>query len=216
MEINNNSNLTIYLKKYLLYFLILVYVSGSVGFVMNPSFFSPYTPYTLLFTCFVYLLQQPNENLKFIISFFAIAILGYIIEVIGVKTGLIFGVYQYGSGLGYKLLDVPLIISLNWALLITAGIITVSRFFKNKYIVLVISALLITIIDLLIEQVAYKLDFWQFSSGLPELHNYIGWLLVAFISPYFFYSKIIKGNKNIASIILILQLIFFGTIYIFI
>jgi len=204
------------INKYFLYFLILVYVSGSIGFVINPSFFNPFTPYTLLFTCFVYLLHQPTENYRFIASFFAIALFGYLIEIIGVKTGLVFGVYNYGNGLGYKLFDVPLIISLNWALLISAGIITVSRFFKKKHIVLGISAVLITIIDLLIEQVAYKLDFWQFDSGLPELHNYIGWLLVAYLSPYFFYSEIIKGNRNIAIIILILQLIFFSTIYLLI
>lgn len=204
------------IQKYLLYFLILVYVSGSIGFVFNPPFFSPFTPYTLLFTCLVYLLHQPTQNYRFITSFVAIALFGYLIEVIGVKTGLIFGVYNYGNGLGYKLFDVPLIISLNWALLISAGIITVSKFIKNKHIVLAISAIIITLIDFLIEQVAFKLDFWQFESGLPELHNYIGWFLVAFFSPYFFYNYIIKGNRNIALIILILQLVFFSIIYLFI
>ena len=149
-------------KAYFLYFLVLVYVSGSIGFVVNPVFFSPFTPFTLLLTCFVFLIHQPLSNKKFISSFLIIAFLGYVIEVIGTKTGLLFGNYKYGNGLGFKLLDVPLVISINWAMLICAGIITVSKIFKNKFIVISVTALLVTFIDLIIEQVAHELDFWQF------------------------------------------------------
>ncbi len=202
-------------KSYFLYFLILVYVSGSIGFVIHPAFFSPFTPYTLLLTCFVFLIHQPLTDKKFILSFFSIAILGYIVELIGIKTGLLFGNYSYGNGLGYKVFDVPLIISINWAMLICAGIITVSKIFTNKFIVLVATALLVTLIDLIIEQVAHNLDFWQFEGGLPGLHNYLGWIGVVFFTSYFFYPSIIKGNSKVSSIILILQIIFFTSLFIF-
>ena len=203
-------------KPYLLYFLILVYVSGSIGFVINPTFFSPFTPYTLLLSCFVFLIHSPLADKKFLIAFFSIAFLGFIIEVIGVKTGLIFGKYSYGDGLGFKLLDVPLIISINWAMLIFAGIRIVSVIFANKIVSLVVAALLVTLIDLLIEQVAPGLDFWQFEGGLPGLHNYLGWIGVTFFTSYFFYPTIIKGNRNVSLILLILQIIFFTTLYLFI
>jgi len=203
------------LKKYLLNFLILVYVSGSIGFVLALEFFGPFTPYTLLFTCFVFLYSQPTENKKIIYAFFIIAILGFFIEVLGVKTGLIFGAYNYGNGLGFKLFNVPLIISLNWALLISASIITIGRFSTNKQLVLGCSALLITGIDFIIEQVAFKLDFWKFEEGLPGLHNYFGWTIVGYVLPYFFYSDLVKGNKTIALAILLLQILFFTTNYIF-
>ena len=203
-------------KSYFLYFLILVYVSGSIGFVVNPSFFSPFTPYTLLLTCFVFLIHSPLADKKFIFAFFSIAFLGFIIEVIGVKTGFIFGKYSYGNGLGYKLLEVPLIISINWAILICAGIKIVSSIFVNKIKVLILAALLVTGIDLIIEQVAPKLDFWQFENGLPGLHNYLGWIGVAFFISYFFYPIIIKGNRTVSLIILILQTIFFTSLHLFI
>ena len=203
-------------KSYFLYFLILVYVSGSIGFVVNPSFFSPFTPYTLLLTCFVFLIHSPLADKKFIFAFFSIAFLGFIIEVIGVKTGFIFGKYSYGNGLGYKLLEVPLIISINWAILICAGIKIVSSIFVNKKKVLILAALLVTGIDLIIEQVAPKLDFWQFENGLPGLHNYLGWIGVTFFISYFFYPIIIKGNRTVSLIILILQIIFFTSLFIFI
>ena len=203
-------------KSYLLYFLILVYISGSIGFVVNPAFFSPFTPYTLLLTCLVFLIHCPLADKKFLIAFFSIAFLGFIIEVIGVKTGLVFGKYSYGDGLGFKLLDVPLIISINWAMLIFAGIRIVSSIFANKIVSLAVAALLVTLIDLVIEQVAPKLDFWQFEGGLPGLHNYIGWIGVAFFTSYFFYPTIIKGNRSVSLIILILQIIFFTSLFIFI
>ncbi|EIA09141.1 carotenoid biosynthesis protein [Flavobacterium frigoris] len=203
-------------KSYFLYFLILVYISGSIGFVVNPSFFSPFTPYTLLLTCFVFLIHSPLEDKKFIIAFFSIASLGFIIEVVGVKTGLIFGKYSYGDGLGYKFLNVPLVISINWAMLICAGIKVVSRIFTNKITVLIVAALLVTLIDLLIEQVAPKLNFWQFEGGLPDLQNYLSWIGVAFFTSYFFYPTIIKGNRTVSLIILILQIIFFTFLFIFI
>jgi putative membrane protein len=44
-----------------------------------------------------------------------------------------------------------------------------------------VAALLVTGIDLLIEQVAPKLDFWQFEGGLPDLQNYLSWIGVAFL-----------------------------------
>ena len=203
-------------KSYFLYFLILVYVSGSIGFVVNPSFFSPFTPYTLLLTCFVFLIHSPLADKNFIFAFFSIAFLGFIIEVIGVKTGFIFGKYSYGNGLGYKLLEVPLIISINWAILICAGIKIVSSIFVNKKKVLILAALLVTGIDLIIEQLAPKLDFWQFENGLPGLHNYLGWIGVTFFISYFFYRIIIKGNRTVSLIILILQIIFFTSLFIFI
>ncbi len=203
-------------KSYFLYFLILVYVSGSIGFVVNPTFFSPFTPYTLLFTCFVFLIHQPISDKKYISAFFSIAVLGYIIELIGIKTGLLFGNYSYGNGLGFKLFDVPLIISINWAMLICAGIVTVSKFFRNKFVVISVTALVVTFIDLIIEQVAQKLDFWQFEGGLPGLHNYLGWIGVVFFTSYIFYPAIIKGNSKVSSIVLILQIIFFTSLLIFI
>ena len=203
-------------KAYFLYFLILVYVSGSIGFVVNPIFFSPFTPYTLLFTCFVFLIHQPMSDKKYISAFFSIAVLGFIIELIGIKTGLLFGNYSYGDGLGFKLLDVPLIISINWAMLICAGIVTVRKVFSNKFIVISVTALVVTFIDLIIEQVAHKLDFWQFEGGLPGLHNYLGWIGVVFFTSYIFYPLIIKGNSMVSSIVLILQIIFFTSLFIFI
>jgi len=200
-------------RTYALYFLILVYVSGSIGFVYNPSFFLPFTPFTLLLTCFVFLCYQPLKKKTFIFAFAGIALVGFVSEVIGVKTGLVFGNYYYGHALGIKLLGVPLTISINWALLATASILVSTYIFKNKWMIAFSSAMIATSIDFLIEQLAPRLDFWYFSGGMAGLHNYIGWFFVSFVAALLFQHDLKSGDKKISLIILGLQLLFFGVIY---
>lgn len=201
-------------QKYLLYFLILVYVSGAIGFVVNPSFFSPFTPYTLLLTSFVFLTHQPLAKGPYLFGFIALALIGYFFEVLGVKTGLVFGEYHYGRSLGYALLGVPLVISLNWAFLISCGIAISKSVSGNVLVKALCSALLISLIDLLIEQTAAQLDFWYFENGSAGIHNFIGWFLISFIASFLFQKYLNGGNKKIALIILSLQVFFFGLIYI--
>ncbi len=202
------------LKTYLLWFLILVYFSGTIGFAMNPEFFKPFTPLTLLLTSFVFLSFQVKQNLTYLSTFLTIGLIGFIIEVIGVKSGLIFGRYTYGAALGFKVEGVPLVISLNWALLISSGVLMGAYFSANKWMNALLSALIITAIDFVIEQVCVQMDFWQFESGLAGMQNYFAWFLISFICSVFFYSVLSKGNKRIALIVLSLQVFFFGVTYI--
>lgn len=201
-------------KKYLLGFLVLVYVCGTIGFYIHPDFFSPFTPYTLLLTAFVFLVYQPLKNRDFSLSFFALVLIGFFTEALGVKTAWIFGNYYYGETLGYKLIGVPLVISLNWAILISSGILVSSYLPIKRVFASVLSALLITGIDLLIEQVCSRMDFWYFDSGIAGLHNSIGWLIISFVGSYLFYPKIKVGNKTIALWVLLLQIFFFGFTFI--
>jgi len=200
-------------RKYLLYFLVLMYVSGAIGFTYNPSFFIPFTPFTLLFTCFVFLIYQPLNDLKFVLSFAAIAWIGFCTEVIGVKTGWIFGDYTYGKSLGIKLFDVPVTISLNWALIATASILASQLITKNKLLSSILAASFATTIDLLIEQVAPLLDFWRFNGGAPTIHNYLGWFVISFLVAILFHKPLLQGNRKMSVALLILQVLFFGIIY---
>ena len=202
------------IKKYLLYFLILVYVSGAIGYLFKPAFFSPFTPFTLLFTCFVFLLHQPLTNLKYVISFLALAVIGFASEVIGVKTGYVFGNYYYGSALGYKILEVPVVISLNWALLINLGVLSASYITTKPIMLATLSALIITSLDYLIEQVASGMEYWYFLENIAGLQNYLACFGISFFASLLFQKQLIKGDKKIALFFLSLQVFFFGLIYI--
>lgn len=201
-------------KKYLLYFLILVYVSGAIGFLFNPGFFAPFTPLTLAFTCFVFLIHQPLNNLNYTLSFIGLAVVGFIAEVIGVKTGVVFGNYYYGNALGYKVLGVPLVISLNWGLLINIGVLVATYLSKKPLLIATLAAFIITGVDLVIEQVASQMDYWHFSNGIAGIQNYIGWFIISFFTSWLLQKHLVKGDKKIALVFLLLQLFFFGLIYI--
>jgi putative membrane protein len=201
-------------KKYLLYFLILVYISGAIGFLFNPGFFAPFTPLTLAFTCFVFLIHQPLNNLNYTLSFIGLAVVGFVAEVIGVKTGVVFGNYYYGNALGYKVLGVPLVISLNWGLLINIGVLVATYLSKKPLLIATLAAFIITGVDLLIEQVASQMDYWHFSNGIAGIQNYIGWFIISFFTSWLLQKHLVKGDKKIALVFLLLQLFFFGLIYI--
>lgn len=201
-------------RSILFYFLILVYVCGSIGMVLNPSFFLPFTPVSLALTSFTYLLFQPFSKRTYLLAFLGIAVLGFVSEWIGIKTGIIFGNYSYGMSLGPKIDGVPLLISLNWALLISAGIQTASMLLKHRVYTPLLASFLITAIDLLMEQSAARLDYWYFEDGMAGLHNYLGWFLVSFVAAFIFYNPLRIGHFRIAAYILLLQVLFFGTIFI--
>ncbi len=201
------------LKKYSLYFLILIYVSGSIGFILKPSFFAPFTPFTLIFTSFVFIIYHSKSN--FLIAFSLIAIIGYIAETIGVATGKIFGDYYYGNSLGKKLLGVPLVIAINWSLMVSSAAVLAQSITKNKLIIAFAAGVITTGTDLLIEQVAGKLDFWHFKNDIAGVQNYIAWFLITFTSVFFLHKYLQFKTYKTSLIILALQLLFFGSIYLF-
>ena len=199
------------LKTYSVYFLILVYVSGAIGWPFYPNFFAPFTPYTLLLTAFVFLWHQPYSNKNFVFGFVSVCIIGYLSEFIGIRTGLVFGDYYYGHALGYKLFGVPLTISLNWALLVNAGLLVSHAVIKHSLLTPVISSALITGVDMIIEHSAGKLDFWYFKEGLAGWHNYLGWFIVALLASCFFYPHLKNGDSKMALLVILLQVLFFGS-----
>jgi len=197
--------------------LVTIYVVGIAG-LLSPfrESFLKLTPINLLITAGIMFWFHGGWSRRFS-AFAAFTFLfGYLIEVVGVKTGLIFGDYIYGTHLGGKLLDVPPVIGVNWLLLVYAIGCVVGRLqVKKPSIQAVISAGSITILDLLIEQVAIKLDFWQWTSGTVPVQNYAGWLLVSFIFSYIFFKLRLQDLNPMAPIVALLQVIFFGVLYIF-
>lgn len=192
----------------------LFHVSGILGIIYgNSEWFISATPLILSIN-FALLLINCNSHKWF----FHMVILGFltgmITEILGVQRGWIFGDYKYGNALGYKILGVPMLIGVNWALLtiITAAI--AQQFYENLFMRIVIGVCLMIFLDLLIEPIAPVLDFWAFEGGNAPLQNYIGWTAVSiFLQSIFHYFRIeVKGwfpNQ-----LYILQIIFFTVLLI--
>ena len=191
----------------------LFHVSGILGIIYgNSEWFISATPLILSIN-FALLLINCNSHKWF----FHMVILGFltgmITEILGVQRGWIFGDYKYGNALGYKILGVPMLIGVNWALLtiITAAI---PNSFMKTSLCNCNWGLFMIFLDLLIEPIAPVLDFWVFDGGEAPLQNYIGWTAVAiFLQSIFHYFRIeVKGwfpNQ-----LYILQIIFFTVLLI--
>jgi bisanhydrobacterioruberin hydratase len=201
------------LQTYSIYFLVLVYLSGIIGIIFNPSFFLPFSPYSLLLSCFVFIINQPFRNYNFLKIFFTISIIGFMIEAVGVKTGFVFGSYVYGNNLGYKTLGVPIIISFNWALIVCSSIILTSKYIKQKLGIALIAASIGTGIDYIMEHVVVKLDYWRFNNGIADIQNYLAWFVLIFIMSQLFSKYLSNLNYKISFLILSLQVLFFGLIF---
>lgn len=119
----------------------------------NNCSFLKITPLNLIITTCFTLLFHTKWSRDFIIYGIILLLAGFFIETIGVETGIIFGNYRYGNTLGIKFLEVPLIIGLNWFLLVYI-ISTVFFKIRNIYIFALVAAFVMTLLDVLIEPVA--------------------------------------------------------------
>jgi putative membrane protein len=108
-------------------FFVIFYSVGIAGMLLPFSFplFVKLIPVALLLSSVALVFFHSTFNTKTLAVFTFIYLIGFFVEVLGVNTGIIFGNYIYGEGLGTKVFNTPLIIGLNWLLLvyITASVL---------------------------------------------------------------------------------------------
>lgn len=137
------------------------------------------TPMNLLLTAGLLIWGLGDRSLKFLLAILFAFTLGYFVEVAGVATGVLFGEYRYGSPLGWKYLDVPLMIGVNWFVLSFASLGIVSKLSNSLPIKVLLSSILMVALDFLIEPVAISLDFWTWTNVSVPIQNYVMWFFAA-------------------------------------
>lgn len=197
--------------------LVIFYTVGIVGTHISAykdSFFG--LSYFNLLLSFVILILARNDKNKAFWGFLGFAFFtGMLVEWIGVHTGLLFGEYSYGKNLGYKVFDVPLVIGINWAMLTVVSSSVVSLINSNNLIKLVLSAILMTLFDALMEPVAIRSDFWSWDSGAIPFYNYVSWFLISFIlQSVYFRFKLVEVNK-VHNLLFLCMIIFFVSLILF-
>jgi putative membrane protein len=210
-------------KKYLdknkeILFLYIIFSVGIIGHLYVPlrSLMLILTPLTLLLTGSVVLYSSYKSSDKSLLLWILITyILTFILEVAGVKTGMIFGDYIYGKTLGIKLFDVPLIIGFNWVFVILGSISTAIFFTKRIFLVSFISASICVIFDLVLEPVAIKLGYWNWIEETIPFQNYLAWFIIAFVSSLFFLTLKVKVKSRISIHYLFVQFVFFIILFLF-
>ena len=191
---------------------ILFYTVGFLGFT-HPEYsnqFKLLVPFHLLLMFVLMLISHEDKNEAFWTFVLATFAAGFLIEFIGVTTGLIFGNYSYGATLGPKFAGIPVLIGVNWILVIySAGVFLKIFGIKNHTIRALLGALVITALDFYIEPVAIKYDYWSWAGHQVPFHNYVGWFVFSFALLRLFYHLKFRKNNFAAIVLFIVQFVFF-------
>jgi putative membrane protein len=192
--------------------LVIFYSVGIVGLLL-PSTHDSFLPLSFfnLLLSFTLLILARKKSLLLLLLFSLVCIFyGYFVELIGTKTALLFGHYSYGANLGTKIEGVPLVIGVNWAILVITSSSLTNMIRVNQWTKIILAAALMTLLDFLIEPVAIKSDFWHWKNGAIPIYNYVCWFLVSLpIIAVYFKLNLAETNK-VNNSLFVLLIVFFA------
>lgn len=205
---------------------VLFHLIGLAGILfVNKDLFIQATSINMLLMLALLFYTQRSINVGYIFFFIVCFVVGFSVEYIGTKTGYLFGNYAYGDVLGPKISGVPLIIGVNWFIIIYCCGVTILTLFNRmtrgleepqrpKPIMKMASvvsdgALLAVFFDWIMEPAAIALGYWSWNGGEVPMFNYVSWLIVSVVLLIVFhFSRFEKQNKFAVNLLLI-QLMFF-------
>ncbi len=190
---------------------------GVVGFTIpfTQPLFVAMTPLALLISIYLLALYHPGYSRRQLVAIALVYLLGFGIEVVGVQTGLIFGNYCYGSGMGIKIWGTPLLIGANWLFLAYCCTAIVSRFTRKWFMILLLAPLLLLSYDILMEQLAPIMDMWSWAGEVIPIRNYAAWWVIGTACIAILLAFKVPTNNPLAAPVFIAQFLFFLIIFIF-
>lgn len=204
------------IKKIAVAVIVIFHVVGLVGFLIPAlqSYFMKMVPFHLLLMFAIIIYTYVGDVKRLLLFVSGVFLCGWLVEVLGVHTGKIFGSYYYGNTLGYKIAAVPLLMGVNWVILIfSIGQMVKSFKIRNSILASLIGALMLITFDFFMEPVAMKFDYWQWDWHQIPLQNYISWFIVSIILLKFYYALGLKQQKYIGAAMFTAQLVFFVVLY---
>lgn len=194
---------------------VVLHVVGVVGFVWAPTrpLFAQLVPVNLIGNALLLVLYHDGEKPGTLWRLVAVGLIGFLAELTGINTGLIFGDYTYGKPLGLQLAGTPVMMGVLWAMLIYM-FTAVAGSYNKKWLWVGGGAIAMTLFDVVMEPGAVKIGLWSWEGGTIPMLNYITWfalsaLLFAMMAPVA--GKI---KNKLALTILLSQLLFFKALWV--
>ncbi|MBN2639696.1 MAG: carotenoid biosynthesis protein [Bacteroidales bacterium] len=194
------------------FIVVLFYAVGIAGVLIDATrpIFVLLIPFALLFNAIIlFVYKKAKFGLKEYLAFVFVFLAGFGIEVLGVHTGVIFGLYSYGNSLGFKLFDVPLIIGVNWLVLSYSVADLFARLRLNILVQSVLGALALVLFDLFLEIAAPALNMWSWMGNQVPVQNYLAWFVLSFVFILLFKMLRVKTRNPLSAVVFFSQLIFF-------
>jgi bisanhydrobacterioruberin hydratase len=201
-----------------LFYLIATYLFG-VGFVINLYELivgSDFVVMRLLteailfvnyfFLLFLLLKKYPQS--KFLAWLLITFLITLALEIIGVRTGLVFGQYTYGSTLLVQLFNVPVVIGVAWVVIVLGAVQIADKITDNLWLQLPLAGLLGLATDIILEPVAIKLGYWSWAGGPVPLQNYLAWFIITVVFAGLYKLLRLEIDSPPARYFLVLQAMF--------
>lgn len=193
---------------------VALYLVGAVGLSIPEyrPFFLSLTPAQLLVTLVLILSFHRGWTDAFPIVAALAFWIGFGSELIGIHTGLLYGDYVYGPTLGPMLWEVPLVIGVNWFILVYLTGSVFSRSIQNDYYAALMGAVAMTAFDYVMEPVATSLDMWYWKFDIIPFENYLGWFGVSFLIHLIYRKATFEKYNPLAPFLLIAMILFFAVL----
>ncbi|MEQ1796557.1 MAG: carotenoid biosynthesis protein [Lacibacter sp.] len=207
---------------------VLFHVIGLTGILFfDRQLFVSLTPFNLLLSAGLLIYTQAEKNKAFFLFVLVCVVFGFAVEYIGVNHHLLFGEYEYLNAMGEQWQHVPLVIGVNWFIMMYCCGISIQLFLnrmwnklkdadqparKNVGFIAVIldAALLATFFDWMMEPVAVKLGWWKWlGDGSIPLLNYISWFGISALLLLLFRLLSFNKQNQFAVNLLLIQFMFF-------
>jgi len=174
-------------------FVAVIHIAGIIGIRLLPEIILKTSFVSIIIPWALYLYRIKPIKIEWIIIFL-VYLITFFSEWIGVNYGWLFGSYEYGDSLGFKIDGVPIIMGANWLLLGLVCRDVVKKIISNHWLIIILSALLMVLIDTLIEPLSNRLDFWTWKNNIIPFSNYKDWFLIALLNQYIF--SFLKFKKD--------------------
>lgn len=193
----------------------LVPMVGMLGIYAGlESWFLTKTPFNFLLNLGLLVWCFPPRRAAAVFIWSAVFLLGMAVEIVGVRTGQPFGDYHYGNNLGIKAFGVPLLIGVNWVILTFITSVISHSLLKNRWLRILLAALMMVFLDLFIEPTAPLFDFWHWEAGAAPLQNFVAWFAVAFGLAALAYPHLGQQDRRLPLHLYASQWVFFSFFYV--
>lgn len=197
--------------------IIVFYLVGVVGMLLPQTFpfFLNLIPLALglsfvTLACF----HEGKVTRNTYLAFSIIYLFSFLIEAIGVTTGLIFGHYTYDQSLGLKVFRTPIIIGVNWLFLVYTTASMVDHFNISKWAKIILASSGMVGYDLLMEQIAPTLNMWHWKDDIVPIQNYLAWFVFAVLFHFLLKTMKIKTSNALSLMLFVCQFLFFLMLFI--
>lgn len=133
--------------------------------------------------------RVPQSLMRFLWWSVGTVIAGFLVELAGVKTGVIFGDYDYGETLLPTITNVPIAIGFAWlGMILSAAALAQrllpARFASKPHFLALTIAVLMVIFDFFMEPAAMRLGYWDWKEGTVPVQNYLAWFVLGYALAY--------------------------------